>query len=187
MTGALFCLMITQSIKRFEKVWKSLKKVRNKDSFAVEQISIVCCRDMVALLSKRYWTFISFFYVLTCITLPSSIYPLPAMHSLLVTSDARNIIHSAEICPSIHIFIRKHKPPHKLGLGPSAEKDGAETSALKFLSPIFIRQSGFGTLVFALFLRFWRSGFGARDKLVSNLLTSVYSSKRMMDFLLTFL
>ena len=36
-------------------------------------------------------TFISFFYVLTCITLLSSIYPLPAIHSLLVTSRFGNI------------------------------------------------------------------------------------------------
>ena len=35
---------------------------------------------------------ISFFYVHTCIILLSSIYPLPAMHSLLATSDARNIV-----------------------------------------------------------------------------------------------
>ena len=35
---------------------------------------------------------ISFFYVLTCIILLSSIYPLPAMHSLLATSDSRNIL-----------------------------------------------------------------------------------------------
>ena len=30
-----------------------------------------------------------FFYILTCITLLSSTYPLPAMHSLLVTLDIR--------------------------------------------------------------------------------------------------
>ena len=35
--------------------------------------------------------FISFFYVLTGITLLSGVYPLPAMHSLLVKSDIINI------------------------------------------------------------------------------------------------
>ena len=39
----------------------------------------------------------SCFCVLTCITLLSGIYPLPAMHSLLVTSDARNILSDQTI------------------------------------------------------------------------------------------
>ena len=89
MTGALFCLMITQSIKRFEKVW-------NKDSFAVEHILIVCCRDMVALLSKRYWTFLPFFYVLTCITLLSGIYFLSTKVYISLTLLLRGLRSEAQ-------------------------------------------------------------------------------------------
>ena len=51
----------------------------------------------------------SFFYVLTCITILSSNYPLHAMHSLLVTSDVRNIqiwrynlLTTLKVLPALH-------------------------------------------------------------------------------------
>ena len=37
------------------------------------------------------------FYVLTCITLLLGIYPVPAMHLLLVTPDVRNIDPDSKI------------------------------------------------------------------------------------------
>ena len=88
---AVFCSVVIgllSALRFFAATLATLAQDRKSRSPSFSAVSKDATCNKISL---RYRTYLSFFYVLTCITLISSIYPLPAMLSLLVTSDAINI------------------------------------------------------------------------------------------------